>query len=227
MVPQRTVRIAVHPSLKGLGVYVVYSLVDEVKVLEGDHFRSELALLEEEIRREGDTKLNPIAQAYRRFYWKVGLDPTKTRPAGEALRRRVLNGGHIPLINTVVDAGNIVSAKTLVPIGLYDARTLSGSLVLKPSKGGEKFLAIGSAKEETLPPGLPILVDEADPEHVIHLYPHRDSQKTMITKQTTRVLVVGAGVEGVAQDYVRHAVEMVVEKIVESSGGKLVEGPTT
>ncbi|MEM2412537.1 MAG: hypothetical protein QW447_02425, partial [Candidatus Bathyarchaeia archaeon] len=38
-------------------------------------------------------KENPVVRAYRDFYWKLGIDPTKTRPSGEALLRRVLHGG--------------------------------------------------------------------------------------------------------------------------------------
>lgn len=205
---------------------MVYAQMGDLAVKQENCFGAELVALEQQIRSEGDTKTSPVAQAYRRFFWKVGLDPTKIRPAGEALRRRVLNGGHIPTINSVVDAGNIVSAKTLVPIGLYDTQKLSGSLALKLSEGGERFLPIGSAAEETLAAGTPILVDEAEPDRAIHLFPHRDSQLTKITSQTRSVLVVGAGVEGVNHDYVRRAVEEVLQKIAQSSGGKTVLEPT-
>jgi len=218
-------RITVCEPLKEIGVYLVYSVVEGVTVAQNGYFRREFEQLEAAIKREGDTKVNAVAQAYRRFYWKIGLDPTKTRPAGEALRRRVLNGGNIPEINTVVDAANLVSAKTLVPIGLYDTQTLSGVLVLKPSTGGERFLAIGSNIEELLPKGVPILVDQADPLRAIHLYPHRDSQHTKITPNTKNVLVVGAGVEGVDRQYVRLAIEEVLLKIVESSGGRVLQEP--
>ena len=42
---------------------------------------------QEEIRKRipslEQVKDIPILRAYRDFYWKVGTDPTKTRPAGE------------------------------------------------------------------------------------------------------------------------------------------------
>ena len=49
-------------------------------------------------------KDHPIVRAYRDFYWKLDIDPTKTRPSGEALLRRVLHGDELPRISTVVDA---------------------------------------------------------------------------------------------------------------------------
>lgn len=214
------VLITISDSLKSLGVYVAYCVIDGVTVVKsGDVLTNELVELEGIIRREGDVKANPVAQAYRRFYWSIGIDPTKIRPAGEALRRRVLNGGRLPKINSVVDAGNYVSAKTLVPIGLYDTLTLSGSLRLKHSEGGELFLAIGSNIEEPLSPGVPILIDCAEPKHALHLFPHRDSQRTMITNQTKSVLVMGAGVEGVDSTIVQRAVKSTIELIVKYSGG--------
>jgi DNA/RNA-binding domain of Phe-tRNA-synthetase-like protein len=55
--------------------------------------------LVEKIRERYDLetlKDQPILRAYRSFYWRVGIDPTKTRPAAEALIRRVLSGKPIP-----------------------------------------------------------------------------------------------------------------------------------
>ncbi|MEM0119938.1 MAG: phenylalanine--tRNA ligase beta subunit-related protein [Thermoprotei archaeon] len=212
--------IKVSEPLKRLGVYLVYCVVGGVTVTESaDAFSEELKELEEVVRREGDTKLNPVAQAYRRFYWSIGLDPTKIRPAGEALRRRILNGSRLPKINSVVDAGNLVSAKSLIPIGLYDTLKLSGHLELRQSEGNEVFLGIGSNVEERLPKGVPILVDNADPKHPLHLFPHRDSQHTKITLQTKNVLVVGAGVKDIDAHTVHSAVKSTVEHIVKVSGG--------
>ncbi len=45
----------------------------------------------------------PIFRAYRDFFRKIGIDPTKTRPASEALIRMILQNKQIPKINTLVD----------------------------------------------------------------------------------------------------------------------------
>jgi len=74
-------------------------------------------------------KDEPVFRAYRDFFWKIGVDPTKTRPAAEALIRRVLGGRSIPRINTVVDAYNLASMTTCIALGLLmsadSTRTLS------------------------------------------------------------------------------------------------------
>ena len=146
---------------------------------------------------------DPVVRAYRKFYWRIGVDPTKTRPSSEALLRRALRGKW-PRINPVVDAGNIASARSLVPIGLYDMDRLSPPLRLAVSRGGEEFHPIGG-NVERLPPGLPILVDSRG--RVLHLYPHRDSRETMIRPETRRLLALAAGVPGVGEDRLRLALE--------------------
>jgi len=70
-------------------------------------------------------KDNPTVRAYRDFYWRLNIDPTKTRPSGEALLRRVLHGDELPQISTVVDAYNLASMKTIIPISGFDKDRLN------------------------------------------------------------------------------------------------------
>ena len=113
-----------------------------------------------------------------------------------------------------MDAGNVASAKTMVPIGLYDLEKLRPPLQLTLSRGGEEFKPIGGGVER-LPGGLPVLLDSRG--LVVHLYPHRDSRESMITDSTRAILVIGAGVPGVPRELVVSAVEEVV-RLVASMG---------
>lgn len=149
---------------------------------------------------------NPIVRAYRDFYWRIGIDPTKQRPASEALARRILSGSGLPPINNVVDAGNLASAETLIPIGLYDLDKVSGELVLRFAKPGEQFIDI-TGKVKKLDPNVIVLADD---QGLIHVFPHRDSTRTMITWETKRVLIVGCGVPGVPKELVDHATALVI-----------------
>ena len=61
--------------------------------------------LEEEVRAGGTAatiKDEPMARAYRDFFWSLGIDPTKIRPAAEALVRRIAHDRPLPTINTAV-----------------------------------------------------------------------------------------------------------------------------
>ncbi len=141
-------------------------------------------------------KNDPIVRAYRKFYWRIGIDPTKTRPSSEALVRRALRGKW-PRINPIVDAGNLASALYMIPIGLYDMDYFEPPARITLSRGGEVFEPIGGKREE-LPEGVPIMINSRG--IVMHLYPHRDSRITMVRPATTKLLAVAAGVPGVPEE---------------------------
>lgn len=201
---------------RALGISIAFSRVRGVEVRGSGSKVIELAV--EEVRRKytlESLKEDPVVRAYRDFYWRIGIDPTKVRPSSEALVRRILKEG-LPSINSVVDSGNAASAITLVPIGLYDLGKVRGKLELRLARPGEIFKPIGGG-EKVLSGGEPVLADEDGP---IFLYPHRDSVRTMITKGTREVLIVAAGVPGVDASLLRRAASLTLEFILETSGGE-------
>jgi len=185
-------------SVSKLGVSISTSVLDEVhvRVSRKESFRAlEMDLkiqMKERFRTLDDVKDDPTARALRSFYWKIGIDPTKTRPSSEALLRRLLKK-ELPMINNLVDAGNLASAKTIVPVGIYDLDKVVGEAVLRMSREGEEFIGIGD-KVAVLSGEVPVLADD---EGVIHLYPHRDSMRTRITENCKRALLVSCGAPGI------------------------------
>ncbi|MHA1216408.1 MAG: B3/B4 domain-containing protein [Candidatus Thorarchaeota archaeon] len=151
-----------------------------------------------------EVKNDPIFRAYRDFFWRAGIDPTKTRPAAEALTRRVLRGRSLPRINTLVDALNGVSLQTKIPFAAFDADLVHGPLALRFATAGETILPIGHVERLVLG-GSEIVI--SDGEKVIALYPHRDSDETKITEKTRAVIILACGVPGVERTYLRQALE--------------------
>ena len=212
--------VRVDDSARSLGVFVAFS---EVKGVSNGYPEFEKEMVDAEKRcSSGDLeklKDNPVVRAYRDFYWRIGIDPTKTRPAGEALRRRLMRGGKLPRINFIVDVGNVVSCETLVPIGIYDRAKFSEEPVIRLSRGGEVFYGIGKKEPEVLPKGVPIMVSG---ETVMHIYPHRDSVLTSVSEGTRDVLVVCAGVPGVEPSLVEGACSKVVTFLREYGRGEVI-----
>jgi len=209
--------IGVDDAAKMLGIFIAFTLAwfKGSSSSEKHVFETEVRRLLETVPKAHslkDLKNEPVIRAYRDFYWRIGIDPTKTRPASEALVRRVLRGS-FPRINVVVDAGNIASVETLVPIGLYDLGRAVPPFKITLSMGGEVFRPIGG-KPETLPPSIPIFIDSRGT--VMHVYPHRDSTDTMIRDDTREVLIVAAGVPNVPVDLVRKAAVRVAELLAKA-----------
>jgi len=154
-------------------------------------------------------KDHPTVRALRDFYWRMGVDPTKVRPSSEALARRFLTNNNIPKINNVVDAGNIASIETLVPIGIYDAGTIVGDVTLRLANNNEEFVDIANTRH-ALQGGQIVL---SDTNSVMHVFPYRDSFRTRVTEQTKKALIVGCGVPGIEQGLTKLAVDRTMELI--------------
>ena len=175
----------------------------------------------EEVRAKYDIetlKDNPTVRAYRDFYWKLDIDPTKTRPSGEALLRRVLHGDELPRISTVVDAYNLASMKTIIPISGFDKEKLNPPFNLRFAENGETFTGIGMNKPMILTDKMLVLTDK---KQVLCIYPYRDADSTKITEQTKNVIIVGYGAPGINAQTLKEAVETTLSYIKLVSGGEI------
>lgn len=159
---------------------------------------------------------DPLFRAYRDFYWRLGIDPTKQRPSGEALNRRVLAGKPLPRINAFVDAYNLASLRTGVPIAAFDAGRLEGGVELRFARAGEDFVSIGQDKREVLA-GTELVV--ADAAGVVAFYPYRDSDRTKVTTSTTEVMLVACGAPGVPAATLDAARDLAVQYATQTCGG--------
>jgi DNA/RNA-binding domain of Phe-tRNA-synthetase-like protein len=141
----------------------------------------------------------PVIRAYRDFYWKVGIDPTKTRPAGEALIRKILGGRDLPTINTFVDSYNIASAESSVAIAAFDADIVdSNSLLMRTATIGEVFLGIGMELPVSLS-GIEVVIEDKKTEKLVAVYPYRDSDESKVTEKTRHVFLLMCGVPQIPQ----------------------------
>jgi DNA/RNA-binding domain of Phe-tRNA-synthetase-like protein len=163
-------------------------------------------------------KDNPIVRAYRDFYWKLDIDPTKTRPSGEALLRRVLHGEELPRISNVVDAYNLASMKTIIPISGFNKDNLNPPFQVRFANNGETFTGIGMSKPLILTDKVLVLADE---RQILCIYPYRDSEYTKITEQTKNVAIVGYGAPGIEENQLREAVETTLSYIKAVSDGEI------
>ncbi|MCS7124065.1 MAG: phenylalanine--tRNA ligase beta subunit-related protein [Candidatus Bathyarchaeota archaeon] len=162
-------------------------------------------------------KEHPVVRAYRDFYWKLGIDPTKTRPSGEALLRRVLHGGELPTISTAVDAYNLASMKTVIPMSGFDMDALNPPFSVRFAEKGEPFTGIGMDKPLALESNMLVL---ADTKRVLCVYPHKDADQTKITEKTKRVLLVGYGAPGITVQQLEEAVRTALDYIMAACGGE-------
>jgi DNA/RNA-binding domain of Phe-tRNA-synthetase-like protein len=202
---------------------ICIGVICNVKVeKENEQVKSLKRVIYEEVRAKYNIetlKDDQTVRVYRDFYWRLGIDPTKTRPSGEALLRRVLHGDELPRTSTVVDAYNLASMKTIIPISGFDKDRLNPPFEVRFARNGETFTGIGMSKPITLTDKMLVLADQ---KQVLCIYPYRDSDYTKITENTRDVLVVGYGAPEILQEQIREAVETTLSYIKLVSGGETV-----
>jgi DNA/RNA-binding domain of Phe-tRNA-synthetase-like protein len=204
------------------GLKVWDSIVKNVKVLDSE---PSLQRVKDEIAAEVKSKYSletlkdqqPMRE-YRDFFWRVGIDPTKNRPASEALIRRILLGKPLPTINTLVDAYNIASIRSGVPIAAFDLGSLRGSLRMRFARSHEKFLGIGMNAPMELSGGEIVIGDD---EGLTAIYPYRDAERTKITLESKGAVLLFCGAPGVDEDRLEYAKKECIQQIIKYCGGVL------
>ncbi len=131
----------------------VASPAELVKIL-----RTEEAAARERLQLETLTA-EPRLASWREAFRQLGYKPGDNRPSIEALLRRVLRGQELPAINALVDIGNIISLRHLLPLGSHAIDVLTQDIALRPASGGEEFIAFGSQAIENPLPGEFVFVE--------------------------------------------------------------------
>jgi DNA/RNA-binding domain of Phe-tRNA-synthetase-like protein len=122
----------------------------------------------------------------------LGKDPARYRGSAEALLRRLITAKGLPRINNVVDVINLVSVESKLPIGLYDLAHVEGAIEFRAGRAGETYKGIG--KYDLNLEGLPLFADAKGP----HGSATSDSERTMVTEATNRVLAIIVSFGGAA-----------------------------
>jgi DNA/RNA-binding domain of Phe-tRNA-synthetase-like protein len=157
-------------------------------------------------------KDNPIVQKYRKFYWnKLNIDPTKVRPASEALIRRVLKKKKIPIISPLVDSYNWASIESLIPMGAYDCSEIIFPILIDFTQGNEDFVPIGKDPIKLKPD---ILVSKDSNSIILCQYPYRDSKLSMVTNSTSEIMILAYGVPGITKQQLFRALELTKKNLV-------------
>jgi DNA/RNA-binding domain of Phe-tRNA-synthetase-like protein len=204
------------PNLKVLA----FSVKDVKVTKRKDELEEFKKLVFDEVRKRYSletVKDVPVFRAFRDFFWKIGIDPTKNRPAAEALVRRILAGKPIPSINSVADACNLASIKSEVPLATFDEDKIKDKLTMRFALKEESFLGIGMDKPMSLNGGEVVI---SDSERIVALYPHRDADHSKLTEKTRNVTILVCGVPGISLETLNQSKKIAIEYINKFCNGR-------
>lgn len=182
-------------------------LWDEIEVL-GEKYK-------ETLTTETLKDISGIA-ATRKVYRACGKDPSRYRPASEALIRRMLQGKKLYQRDTLVDLVNLASIAYSYSIGGFDADKFEGdTLTLGIGKADEPYEGIGRGTINI--EGLPVYRDLRGGVGT----PTSDNERTKMGIQTTHLVVLINGYDGNVENVRANAefIQRLLKKYCKSDGG--------
>jgi DNA/RNA-binding domain of Phe-tRNA-synthetase-like protein len=168
-----------------------------------------------ELTTESLKEITSIA-ATRQMYKACGKDPSRYRPASEALIRRVLQGKELYQRDTLVDLVNLASIAFGYSIGGFDADKFVGdTLTLGIGREDEPYEGIGRGMINI--EGLPVYRDAEGGVGT----PTSDHERTKMQLTTTHLVVLINGYDGNEQRVRENAeyIQTLLRKYCQSDGG--------
>jgi DNA/RNA-binding domain of Phe-tRNA-synthetase-like protein len=103
---------------------------------------------------------DPTVAALRALFRAAGCDPTRYRPASEALLRRLVKGSDLPQIHPLVDLNNCLSAELAVPCCVMVEGSFNPPLTWRSGDDGETYESLRGPFNLA---GKPVLFDPEGP----------------------------------------------------------------
>jgi DNA/RNA-binding domain of Phe-tRNA-synthetase-like protein len=162
-----------------------------------------------------DSRIKSWREAYRSF----GAKPSEFRSSIEAMARRALRNDPLPAINALVDIGNVVSLRHLVPVGGHAIDVVKDNIELRLASGGEDFIPFGSDELEHPRPG-EIIFTEGNIV-LTRRWTWRQANHTLTLLETRAIEFNVDGLPPVPTAQIEQACKEIVELVSRFCGGTL------
>ncbi len=159
----------------------------------------------------------PHIKAWREAYRAFGAKPAEFRSSIEAMARRALRGDELPTISALVDIGNVVSLRHLLPAGSHAIDVLKRDIALRFATGDEEFVPFGTNELEHPLPGEVVFV-EGD-QVLTRRWTWRQANHTLTLPETRAVEFNVDGLPPVTREEVESACREVADLVNCYCGG--------
>ncbi len=135
----------------------------------------------------------PEVVAFQEILRKVGVNPRREQPSVERLLGAAIKKGDLPAINSLVDAYNLVSVRSLCSLGAHDLDQIAVPVTLRFFTGREPFTPLGRDGLVSVSPEEFGYVDAQD--RVLCRLDLLQAEFSKVTERTTSALLI---IEGTA-----------------------------
>jgi DNA/RNA-binding domain of Phe-tRNA-synthetase-like protein len=162
---------------------------------------------------------HPRIASWREAFRKAGIKPSEFRASIEAMTRRVLRHQELPSINALVDIGNVLSLRHLLPIGAHAIDVVSHDIALCRASGEEEFVPFGSDQVEHPDPGEIILTESNNV--LTRRWSWRQANHTLTLPTTTAIEFNVDGLPPVTESEVEGICLELMELVQQFCGGQM------
>jgi DNA/RNA-binding domain of Phe-tRNA-synthetase-like protein len=184
-------------------------------------FRSEIAQEIQAVRARFPSpqavRAAPEVAGFREVLRNAGADPRRDQPSVERLLTFALKRGDLPAINSLVDAYNLVSVRSLCSLGAHDLDKFTPPAALRLLTGSEPFTPLGRDTPEAVAPGEFGYVDAVG--RVLCRLDIRQADFSKVTAATANALLIIEGTTANPPETLRRAFADAVELVTRHCGG--------
>jgi DNA/RNA-binding domain of Phe-tRNA-synthetase-like protein len=165
---------------------------------------------------------HPRVASWRAAFKAQGINPKDFRCSVEAMARRALKGQQLPAINALVDIGNILSLRHLIPTGGHAIDHALEGYCLRPATGGETFVPFGTDQSERPEPG-EIIYAEGDTV-LTRRWSWRQANHSLTLAETTAVQFNLDGLPPVTRAELEAIGAELADLVARHCGGRISQG---
>jgi len=162
-------------------------------------------IIEQRKSEQFDYDNHPYLKAWDNAHLKFGSDPKQYPPSIKSLLIRIMSGGGLPFINSVVTLFNYISIKYLVPCGGDDISKIKGNLCLDFAQGNEFFTGLGSLEVEHPEKGEVIYYDDQSKQVMCRRWNWRNAEFSKIINDTKEIVINIDGIDDIPDSVIIEA----------------------
>jgi DNA/RNA-binding domain of Phe-tRNA-synthetase-like protein len=205
-----------------LGLRAGAIIFRNVRIVAADTaLRSEITQEVQAIRARfadpASVRSTPAVVRFQEILRKVGVNPRREQPSVERLLTFALKRGDLPVVNSLVDAYNLVSVRSLCSLGAHDLDRIALPVALRLLTGRESFTPLGRDAEVAVVLGEFGYVDARD--RVLCRLDLLQAEFSKVTTETTNVLLIVEGTADHPPEVLRQVFAEVIEIVTRHCGG--------
>lgn len=159
----------------------------------------------------------PEVAAFQDLLRRVGVNPRREQPSVERLLAFALKRGSLPAVNSLVDAYNLVSVRSLCSLGAHDLDRIAVPVALRLLTGSETFTPLGGAVEVSVTPGEYGYVDARN--RLLCRLDILQAEFSKVTAATGNALLIVEGTAAHPPERLRQVFHEVIQAVTRQCGG--------